>query len=104
MIDISGDITTVGHEFTNVALKNMQRQVLQKALAALDEVEFEKRDQSSITMAVDSSKIPQARAMTKKFRRELSSFLESGGSRDAVYQLSLSLFPLTKTVSQKGNS
>lgn len=97
--DVSGNVTTVGHEFTNVAFKNMQRQVLQQALAAL-ETDYNQRDQSSMTMAIDSSKLPQAKQMLKKFRRDLSKFLESGPCRDDVYQLSLSLFPLTKRSSR----
>lgn len=93
--DTSGDVTTVDHQFTNVAFKNLQRQVLHQAMQALDNTALDQRDQSSMTMAIDSTKLPQAKTMIKKFRRDLSAFLENGKQRDAVYQLSVSLFPMT---------
>lgn len=91
-----GRSTTIGNEFTSAAFRNMQRQVLEKALVALEEVDFEKRDQTSMTIAIDTRLIPQARDRIKKFRRELSVFLSRGERRDAVYNLGISLYPLTR--------
>ncbi len=88
--------TTLGEVDTAEALRRMQKQILEKSIAALDSVSVERRDQSSMTMAVDSSRIPAAKQKIKNFRRSLCAFLEDGDNRDAVYQLSISLFPLTK--------
>jgi uncharacterized protein (TIGR02147 family) len=80
----------------------MQKQILTQALVALEEVPIEKRDQTSMTMAIDSSLIPEAKLRITRFRRELSSFLENGKKKDQVYQLALSLFPLTQIEDKKG--
>lgn len=90
--------TTLGIQESIEALKRMQRQILEKAIQALDSFPIEKRDQSSMTMAIDSSQLPAAKLRLKKFRRSLCTFLESGTKIDSVYQLSISLFPLNHEV------
>ncbi len=93
----SGSNTTVGHEFTASAFKKLQKQILMQAIDALENVPFELRDQSSMTMAIDPSLIPEAKKRLKDFRRELCQFLEGESpKRKEVFQLSLSLFPITK--------
>lgn len=90
-----GRNTTVGNNFTAAAFRNLQKQVIEKALIALEETPFEKRDQSSMTMAIDSRKLPEAKEKIKKFRRELAQFLSRDEKRDQVYNLSVSLYPIT---------
>lgn len=92
--------TTVGNDFTHAAFRNLQRSVLQMALKALDEVPFEQRDHSSITMAINSKHVPEARRRIKQFRRELMSFLQQPGERDMVYQMGIALYPVSKSDSK----
>jgi plasmid maintenance system antidote protein VapI len=89
-----GYVTTVGAAPTAEAFRRLQRQVLGQAAEALDNVPVERRDQSSVTMAVDVGKLPEARKRIQKFRRELGAFLAKGPNQD-VYTLSISLFPVT---------
>lgn len=86
------NFTTTKMPGTSPALKRLQKEILSAAARALDEFPLEMRDQSGITMAIDSSKIPEAKERIKRFRRELMEFLQEG-KRDRVYQLSVSLFP-----------
>jgi len=86
--------TTTGNAFTHAAFRNLQKSILEKALIALEEVPFEERDQTSMTIAIDSSRLPEAREKIKAFRRELDDFL-SGGKRDRVYHLGISLYPIS---------
>jgi hypothetical protein len=48
-----------------------------------------------MTMAVDPGKIPEAKKRILKFARELCEFMEAG-KRSRVYELSVSLFPISK--------
>jgi uncharacterized protein (TIGR02147 family) len=91
-----GRSTTIGNEFSAAAFRNLQRQVLELALKALEEVPMDKRDQTSMTMAIDSRLLPEAKTRIKNFRRELAHFLSRGEKRDAVYNLGISLYPLTR--------
>lgn len=87
--------TNISGELKHAAYRNLQRQVLQQALAALDLVPLELRDQSSMTMSIDTDRLEEAVKKITEFRRELCSFLESGKKKDEVFQLSISLFPVT---------
>ncbi len=52
----------------------------------------------SIIMAdltVDTRKIPEAKALIRKFRRELAALMEDG-TQDEVYQLCIQLFPFSQ--------
>ncbi len=95
-IDRSGAVSVYKGAFTSAAQRKLQRQVLEQSLRALEEVPIQRRDHSSMTMAIDSSKLPEARERIKKFRREMCEFLKDGRpKRDQVAHLAISLFPLT---------
>lgn len=79
---------------TSAALKEYQRQVIKKALVAVDNCAQDTKDITSITIAADSRKLKLAKEKIKKFRRELCAFLEDGES-DSVFHLALQLYPVT---------
>ncbi len=86
--------TNIQHPFSNSAFRKLQKQILQQALEALDQIPYEERDQSSMTVAIDISRLDAAREKITVFRRELSAFLQpQKKDLDEVYQLSISLFP-----------
>ncbi len=92
----SNDTSIVANEYTAIALKKLQMKILDKAQIAVQEVPIERRDQTSMTMAIDSEDLAEAKIMITKFRRELNAFLQRKGKvPNDVYQLSISLFPLT---------
>lgn len=79
---------------TSQAHKEYQRQIITKALQAVDMCAQERKDITSITIAADSSKLPEVREKIKQFRREMCDFLETG-TRDSVYHLAVQLYPVT---------
>jgi len=95
--DLSDGFSThvLGPNYSTVAHRKAQREILRLATAALEEVPIEERDQSSVMMATSRSKLNTAKDMIRDFRRKLTAFLEEGESKDTVFQLSLSLFPIT---------
>jgi uncharacterized protein (TIGR02147 family) len=82
---------------TSSAHKHMQRQILQMALDAIDNVGADEKDITCMTMAIDVEKIPQARRIITKFRRDLSAYLEDG-PQSRVYQLAIQLYPASKEI------
>lgn len=80
---------------TSAALKNLQRQVISRALEAVDDVPQDEKDITSITMAIDPVKLPEARKKIARFRRELCAFLEDG-TQTRVYQMGIQLYPISK--------
>lgn len=80
---------------TSKAHRNHQKQILEKAIDALETVPIEKRSQSSMTIAIDKEKLPEAIEMIKDFRRKISRFLSESNQLNDVYHLSVSLYPIT---------
>jgi uncharacterized protein (TIGR02147 family) len=91
----SGNNTNIDGEMRDLAKRNLQKQILELALRALDQTPLERRNQTSMTMAIHSKRLPEAVEMIADFRRRLSAFLEQDQERNDVYQLSVSLFPTT---------
>jgi uncharacterized protein (TIGR02147 family) len=91
---VSGFVTNFEPGMTSQALKSLQKQVISMALEAVDNVPQEDKDITSITMAIDPTKLPEARKRIARFRRELCAFLEDG-KRTRVYHLGLQLYPVS---------
>jgi hypothetical protein len=81
-------------DISSAAIRRAHRQHLAENAAALEEVAVELRDISSITMAVDPARLPEAKKRIQDFRRSLSAFLEGGVKRE-VYRIDIQLVPLT---------
>jgi uncharacterized protein (TIGR02147 family) len=84
---------------TSQAQRRLQKQVLEMALSALEEIPVEKRSQTSVTMAINKKRLPEALEYIRRFRRDLSQFLEQDLDKDEVYHLGISLYPVTRTQS-----
>lgn len=93
-----GRLIPTGKQFTmsphtaNLALKYCHYQNLESAKNSLENDPVEVRDFSSIVMAIDPSKIPEAKKRIEKFRRSLCDFLEEGEKKE-VYRICIQLFP-----------
>lgn len=81
--------------FTTAAHRTLQKQFLEKAIDALEATSVDKRHQSGTTMAIDSNKLGEARDLVADFRRKMAKLLAASPTKDSVYQLSVSLFPLS---------
>jgi uncharacterized protein (TIGR02147 family) len=92
---VDQDITTEDKSLTTPALKRRQKQVLEKAIEALENDPIETRSMTGMTMAIDPEKIPEAKKLISEFNRKMSKFLETG-KKSEVYELQISLFSLQK--------
>lgn len=88
-------VTTLGQGPTTSALRNLQRQVLERAIRAMESAPPELREQSTMFTAVDSDLVPEAKQRILKFRRSLCKFLQNGKKKDKLYALSSAFFPLS---------
>ena len=99
LVDLTQGHTTNIKDFaySTLANRSYQRQILNKSITSLETIPIDKRDHSSIMMATNTEKLIQAKKMIKNFRRKLCQFMEDVDDYDCVYQLSLSIFPITET-------
>jgi uncharacterized protein (TIGR02147 family) len=75
------------------SLKKFHSEMIMKAVKAMETQAVEKRDITSYTFSIDTSKLPEAKLMIRDFRRKLAKLLESP-TGDSVYQLNIELFDL----------
>lgn len=87
--------TTADKHITTPALRKHQKQVLEKAIQSLENDPIEERSMSSMTVAIDPSRIPEAKKRIQAFTEDLVRFLE-GGEKTRVYEIGVALFPLQK--------
>jgi len=76
------------------AIKKFHRQILEKAITAIDCQALEERDFSSMILAVDSSRVEEARLELKNFRRAFDAKFGASENKTTVYCLSTQLFRL----------
>ncbi len=91
----SPNLTTARLPAPPTACREHERQVLQLAIDALEKFGLDQRDQSSLTLAIPASRMKEARKKIDEFRAEMGSMLQRRGKRDAVYNLSISFYPIT---------
>jgi uncharacterized protein (TIGR02147 family) len=95
---VEGRFTTKDKSVTNAAFKYHQKKILNLAIDAIDKYPIERRNQSSMTIAVNIEKIQIVKKMYEEFINQVTDMFETGDKTE-VYQISLSLFPLTQTQS-----
>lgn len=88
-------ITTSDHTLTTAAHRRRQKQILAKSTYSLENDPIEERSHTAITIAIDPSRLAQAKQMILDFQRGLCAYL-SQGKPGRVYELSVSLFPLQR--------
>lgn len=80
-------------------IREHHKQILTKAILALDETRVEKRDYSSQTFAFDDAGLNEIKNMIREFQRKLGK-LSHQGQKNSVYVMSMQLFPLVESASE----
>lgn len=93
LIAVHSKVTTT-HGVPSQAIRTHHQQMLEKGAQSLLQDDPEFRDITSIALAVDPSKLDEARKVIRDFRRKIASVLHEG-ERSEVYALNVQLVPLT---------
>lgn len=88
----------IGSMNPTAASKRFQRQLLTKAIEAMENEPDDQKDLSSMTFALDPALIPLARQRIRDFRRSLVQELESKGNASRVYELTVQIFPVSRSL------
>jgi transcriptional regulator with XRE-family HTH domain len=88
-------LSNISTEQTGPANKKLQKQILEMSIKSLEEMPLEVRNQTSITVAINSEDLPEAKKRIQNFRRELCAFFESNTKPTHVYHLGISLYPVS---------
>lgn len=74
------------------AAKKFHKEVLEKAIVAIDTQEIEERNYTSGFLRVRTEDLPMVASRIKDFRRTLAHDLEAGDGHDSVYAFSIQFF------------
>lgn len=80
-----------------IAIRNFQKEFLQRAHDALDITPKEDRDISTLTFSISRKMVPAMRERIAEMRRELTLMANEDQDADCVYHLNVQLFPLLDT-------
>jgi uncharacterized protein (TIGR02147 family) len=94
-IDKSGDAEFQTATLTETAANRINQEVHELATDAVRRIPGKHRMQSQMMFALDSKKLPQMRKLAHEFMNELRSVASQSGAPDDVYQVEISLFPVT---------
>lgn len=87
---------TTGHEVRSLAIANYHRQMLQRAGESIELVDRELRDISALTMVISAETVGEMKARIHAFRERMLDLSLRDENPQAVYQLCVQLFPLTR--------
>ena len=77
-----------------------EKKMKRKLERLLEKMPSEEREQSTISIRVDESRLSEAKEKIKEFRKELVQFLEAGSGEGKTYQISVSVYPVSGFSSQ----
>jgi uncharacterized protein (TIGR02147 family) len=98
--DSVGPTTMLSDYKSTKARRQLQNQILDLAKDSLQKVPITEREQSAVIMAIDSSKMAEAKIIINKFRKDMIELLANpAGNKDRLAILNLSLFPVNNALS-----
>lgn len=88
---------------SNLELRRINQQLIQKAIEALHEQPIENRYVVGKTFALRKKDLPEVQEIIERFRADLGQYLvDATSTKDSVYQLNVQLIELTKTFKKEG--
>jgi uncharacterized protein (TIGR02147 family) len=85
----------------NKALRSFHKQILEKAIQAIDLQHVDERDVTSTVMAIDRTKMNEAKQDLKHFRRKFMKKYGTSTNQNAVYCLGMQFFNLSTNEENK---
>ena len=94
-------LITSGGEKRFYAVQKYNIDTMKLAMEALDKVEKELREISTVTMSIDRKTYTEIIKKLSDFRHDIMEMAAETRSPDQVYQLNIQLFPMSKNKSEK---
>ena len=101
-IDKSGDAEFRSTALTEVVCNQMNQEIHELAIDAIKRIPNQHRVHRQMVVALASSKLPRLRMLADEFMSELRSLVSEGDANDDVYQVEISLFPVTRLKKTRG--
>lgn len=89
-------------DIASAGIRHFQKQILEKSIESLERDDLLERDITSITIAINEDRIPEAKKEIMRFRKKMAEFLAEG-EKTRVYNLGVHLIPLSKSTHGESN-
>ena len=85
-----------GHEVGDLAARNYHYEMIERGRASIEACPRDWRDVSALTVCVREDDVADLKERIHRFRELILDACDSSENPEAVYQLNIQLFPLTK--------
>jgi uncharacterized protein (TIGR02147 family) len=102
-IDKSGDAEFHSAALTEPACNLMNQEILELTAEAIRRIPARHRVHRQVIVAVDSGKLPRLQALADQFMQDLRSLVSDSEARNDVYQVTVSLVPVTTLTKTRGD-
>jgi uncharacterized protein (TIGR02147 family) len=86
------------NQIPSQTIRKYHKQNLDLARLSIDRDEIHLREFSSMVMAINRSRLPEAKKLIENFKHKLCDMLEKGNQPTEVYTLSIQLFPNSRDI------
>lgn len=100
--DKSGDAEFHSAALTEAARNQISQEIHEFAVEAIRRVPSQYRGHRQMMIAVDSRRLSRLKVLTDEFMKELRSLVSEDGTKDDVYQVEISFFPVTTLKKTRG--
>lgn len=94
------ELVTTGDEVSSSAVVTYHRNMLSLAGESIDTIDRELRDISAVTVGLSQDNIRELKTLIQKFRKNVMELSEQDKEKEAVYQVGIQMFPLSKVGGQ----
>lgn len=103
-IDRLGDAANSGVQATAPAMRKLQKDILLKAIDALENTPFDERVQLSLTLPTSKTAAKAAKDQIIAFLEELDATLRKNNPPEEIYNVSFSLYPVSDSTTSRSNT
>lgn len=100
--DKSGDAEFQSAALTEGARNQISQEIHELAVEAIRRIPSQYGGHRQMMIAVDSRKLPRLKVLTGEFMKELRSLVSESDTKDDVYQVEISFFPVTTLKKTRG--
>jgi uncharacterized protein (TIGR02147 family) len=103
-VDQSGDAEFHSAALTEAACNQMNQEMHELAVEAIQRIPSEHRVHRQMVVALDSRRLPRLKMMADEFIKELRVLASESNAKDDVYQVEISFFPVTTLKKTRGDT
>ena len=103
-VDKSGDAEFHSAVLTDQAGNLIRQEILELETNAVKRIPSQHRVHRQMILAVDSKTLPQLQAQADEFMHDLRSLMPASDAKDDVYQVAISIFPVTTLKKTRGDN